>query len=87
MDAQSESMADEAALGVFFLQLLAGDRAGLIGRAEAGGEADEEDIQPLLQLLLHDDLEFLNVHGAGRGLLPGSERLKKSWKPISRPSR
>ena len=68
---------DEAALGVFFLQLLAGDRAGLIGRAEAGGEADEEDIQPLLQLLLHDDLEFLNVHGAGRGLLPGGDAVKK----------
>ena len=68
---------NQTALGVFFLQLLAGDRAGLIGRAEAGGEADEEDIQPLLQLLLHDDLEFLDVHGAGRGLLSGGDAGKK----------
>ena len=68
---------DEIPLRVFFPQLAAGDRAGLVRRAQTGGEADEEDIQPLLQLLLHDDLEFLNVHGAGRGLLPGGDAVKK----------
>ena len=45
---------DELPLGVFFPQLVTGDRAGLVRCAQTGGEADKEDVKAFLQLFFHD---------------------------------
>ena len=62
---------DELPLRVFFPQLAAGDRAGLVRRAQTGGEANEEDIKARLQLFLRD------VDGARGGAFAVAELVVK----------
>ena len=68
---------DELPLRVFFPQLAAGDRAGLVRRAQTGGEADEEDIKARLQLFLHDGSELRDVDGARGGAFAVAELVVK----------
>ena len=62
-------------LGIFFAQLRGGNDAGLIGGAEARGEADVEDVTAFLQAGFHDLDERLGIHRAGAGLGAGAEFL------------
>ena len=68
---------DELPLRVFFPQLAAGDRAGLVRRAQTGGEADEENIKARLQLFLHDGSELRDVDGARGGAFAVAELVVK----------
>ena len=67
----------QPALGEFPLQLLGGDAGGLIGGADAGGGADEENVQPRLERRLQIfDKALGRDHGGGdlRALFHGMEK-------------
>ena len=64
-------------LGIFFAQLRGGNDAGLIGGAEARGEAHKENVEPLLQGLFHRLAEAFGVDGAGGRFFSLPDALKK----------